>query len=329
MRLRLGLKISLNDLLRPIQAELNTFQRHFEESLKSRVFLINQVMKYVIAQKGKKMRPMLLLLAARLNGECNERTYAAATLVEVLHTATLVHDDVVDEAETRRGIPSINSIWRNKVSVLIGDYLFSKALVKMVDLKHPHMLDLLSTTADRLVTGEIDQIDRARSDSMTEEAYYDMIADKTASLVATGCKLGAMTTTEDPAAWEAMWQYGLNFGIAFQIKDDLFDFEGRAATVGKPIGLDVKHNMVTLPVIHAMEQADITTRRQFKRILRRGDDPQKEVLAFVRDFGGLDYAHQRLDHYSERARAALAPFADNAVHHSLDQFIDFNIQREK
>ncbi|MBT5271400.1 MAG: polyprenyl synthetase family protein [Candidatus Marinimicrobia bacterium] len=239
------MKISLDDLLRPIQAELNSFQHYFENSLKSHVFLINQVMKYVIAQKGKKMRPMLLLLSAKLSGECTEQTYSAATLVEVLHTATLVHDDVVDEAETRRGLPSINSIWRNKISVLIGDYLFSKALVKMVALKHPEMLELLANTANKLVTGEIDQIDRARSDTMTEDAYYAMIEDKTASLLATGCKLGAMTTSDDQKVWDALYEYGRNFGIAFQIKDDLFDFEGRASSVGKPIGLDVKHNMVT------------------------------------------------------------------------------------
>lgn len=325
------MKISLNDLLRPIQPELNLFQRHFEESLKSHVFLINQVMKYVIAQKGKKMRPMLLLLSARLNGECNDTTYAAATLVEVLHTATLVHDDVVDEAETRRGLPSINSIWRNKVSVLIGDYLFSKALIKMVELGDGHMLTELSQTADRLVTGEIDQIDRARSDTMTEEAYYNMIGDKTASLLAAGCKLGAMTTSDDPQAWDAMQRYGQSFGIAFQIKDDLFDFEGRAATVGKPIGLDVKHNMVTLPIIHAMSNASKSEQREFKNMMKRRklDGKQARVLDFVTRNGGLDYTREKLQEYSEQAKNALSMFPEGPVKHSLSQFVDFNIQREK
>jgi len=325
------LKISLDDLLRPIQAELNSFQHYFERSLKSHVFLINQVMKFVIAQKGKKMRPMLLLLAAKLNGECNEQTYSAATLVEVLHTATLVHDDVVDEAETRRGLPSINSIWRNKISVLIGDYLFSKALVQMVALKHPDMLDLLANTANKLVTGEIDQIDRARSDTMTEAAYYDMIEDKTASLLATGCKLGAMTTSSDEAAWEALYEYGRNFGIAFQIKDDLFDFEGRPASVGKPIGLDVKHNMVTLPIIHALQQADRNEQREFKRMLKKSNDQtvQKSVLAFINRFGGLEYTKLRLQDYSDKAKASLAGFPDSPAKHSMLGFIDFNIQREK
>jgi len=288
-------------------------------------------MKYVIAQKGKKMRPMLLILAARLNGECNERTYSAATLVEVLHTATLVHDDVVDEAETRRGLPSINSIWRNKVSVLIGDYLFSKALIKMVNLGDTKMIQLLAETADRLVTGEIDQIDRARSDTMTEAAYYEMIADKTASLLASGCQLGAMTTTADEDAWQAMHEYGLNFGIAFQIKDDLFDFEGRAATVGKPIGLDVKHNMLTLPVIHAMEQAGAAEARAFRKLMRRGSSRkiQREVMEFITTHGGLDYTRQRLLDYSEKARQALVYFPEGPIRYSMDQFIDFNIQREK
>lgn len=325
------LKISLDDLLRPIQAELNSFQHYFEDSLKSHVFLINQVMKYVIAQKGKKMRPMLLLLSAKISGECNEQTYSAATLVEVLHTATLVHDDVVDEAETRRGLPSINSIWRNKISVLIGDYLFSKALVKMVALKHPEMLDLLASTANKLVTGEIDQIDRARSDTMTEAAYYDMIEDKTASLLATGCKLGAMTTSDDPAVWEALYEYGRNFGIAFQIKDDLFDFEGRAASVGKPIGLDVKHNMVTLPLIHALQQCDKEEVREFKRMVKRGTDAriQRDVLAFINIHGGLEYTKQKLQDYSDKAKAALQGFPDSPIKYSMTQFIDFNIQREK
>jgi len=321
----------LDDLLRPIQAELNSFQHYFENSLKSHVFLINQVMKYVIAQKGKKMRPMLLLLSAKLSGECNEQTYSAATLVEVLHTATLVHDDVVDEAETRRGLPSINSIWRNKISVLIGDYLFSKALVKMVALKHPEMLDLLANTANKLVTGEIDQIDRARSDTMTEAAYYAMIEDKTASLLATGCKLGAMTTSDDQAVWDALYEYGRNFGIAFQIKDDLFDFEGRASSVGKPIGLDVKHNMVTLPLIHALQQCDKQEKREFKRIIKQGSDRaiQQYVLEFINRYGGLEYTKQKLQDYSDKAKATLDGFPDSPIKHSMTQFIEFNIQREK
>ncbi|MCF7826695.1 MAG: polyprenyl synthetase family protein [Candidatus Marinimicrobia bacterium] len=325
------MKISLDDLLRPIQAELNSFQHYFENSLKSHVFLINQVMKYVIAQKGKKMRPMLLLLCAKLSGECNEQTYSAATLVEVLHTATLVHDDVVDEAETRRGLPSINSIWRNKISVLIGDYLFSKALVKMVALKHPEMLDLLANTANKLVTGEIDQIDRARSDTMTEEAYYAMIEDKTASLLATGCKLGAMTTSDDQAVWDALYEYGRNFGIAFQIKDDLFDFEGRASSVGKPIGLDVKHNMVTLPLIHALQQCGPQEKREFKRIIKQGSDRaiQQYVLDFINSYGGLEYTKQKLQDYSDKAKATLNGFPDSPIKHSMTQFIEFNIQREK
>jgi len=325
------LKISLDDLLRPIQAELNSFQHYFENALKSHVFLINQVMKYVIAQKGKKMRPMLLLLSAKLSGDCTEQTYSAATLVEVLHTATLVHDDVVDEAETRRGLPSINSIWRNKISVLIGDYLFSKALVKMVALKHPEMLALLAHTADKLVSGEIDQIDRARSDTMTEEAYYAMIEDKTASLLATGCKLGAMTTSDDEKVWDALYEYGRNFGIAFQIKDDLFDFEGRASSVGKPIGLDVKHNMVTLPLIHALQQCDKPAQREFKRILKRGSDKliQQNVLEFINRYGGLEYTKAKLQDYSDKAKASLTGFPDSPIKYSMIQFIDFNIQREK
>ena len=325
------MKISLDDLLRPIQAELNSFQHYFENSLKSHVFLINQVMKYVIAQKGKKMRPMLLLLSARLSGECTEQTYSAATLVEVLHTATLVHDDVVDEAETRRGLPSINSIWRNKISVLIGDYLFSKALVQMVTLKHPEMLKLLAHTADKLVSGEIDQIDRARSDTMTEDAYYAMIEDKTASLLATGCKLGAMTTSDDQKVWDALFEYGRNFGIAFQIKDDLFDFEGRASSVGKPIGLDVKHNMVTLPLIHALQQCDKQEQREFKRMIKKGSDKviQQNVLEFINRYGGLEYTKQKLQDYSDKAKATLKDFPDSSVKHSMIQFIDFNIQREK
>ena len=325
------MKISLDDLLRPIQAELNSFQHYFENSLKSHVFLINQVMKYVIAQKGKKMRPMLLLLSAKLSGECTEQTYSAATLVEVLHTATLVHDDVVDEAETRRGLPSINSIWRNKISVLIGDYLFSKALVKMVALKHPEMLELLANTANKLVTGEIDQIDRARSDTMTEDAYYAMIEDKTASLLATGCKLGAMTTSDDQKVWDALYEYGRNFGIAFRIKDDLFDFEGRASSVGKPIGLDVKHNMVTLPLIHALQQCDKQEQREFKRMIKKGSDKviQQNVLEFINRYGGLEYTKQKLQDYSDKAKTTLSDFPDSAVKHSMIQFIDFNIQREK
>ena len=325
------MKISLNDLIRPVHAEFNAFQHEFEDMLKSHVFLINQVMRYVVAQKGKKLRPLLLLLAAKLRGECASDTYRAACLVEALHTATLVHDDVVDEAETRRGLPSINSIWRNKVSVLIGDYLFSKALINMVKIGNPKLLTLLSTTAEKLVTGEIDQIDRARSDSMTEEAYFQMIDDKTASLLAAGCQLGIMTSSEDEADWQALHDYGHNFGIAFQLKDDLFDFEGRESSVGKPIGLDLKHNMVTLPLIHTFSQITPAEQKQIKRSLSKGKDSanQKMVLELVKRTGGLDHAKLRLREYSDRAIQSLERFPDTAARHSLIQFVEFNIQREK
>ena len=325
------MKISLNDLIRPVQAEFNTFQHEFEDMLKSHVFLINQVMKYVVAQKGKKLRPMLLLLAAKLRGDCNADSYRAACLVEALHTATLVHDDVVDEAETRRGLPSINSIWRNKVSVLIGDYLFSKALINMVHIGNPKLLTLLSSTADRLVTGEIDQIDRARSDTMTEEAYFQMIDDKTASLLSAGCQMGVMTASEDEADWQALHDYGHNFGIAFQLKDDLFDFEGRESSVGKPIGLDLKHNMVTLPLIHTFSQIEKSEQKRIKRALSKGKDKtnQKMVLELVQKTGGLDHAKQRLREYSDRAILALERFPDTPAKFSLTQFVEYNIQREK
>jgi octaprenyl-diphosphate synthase len=325
------MNISINDLLKPIHAEMITFERVFEESLKSHVFLINQVMKYMVAHKGKKMRPMLLVLAAKLGGECTDQTYTSASLIEVLHTATLIHDDVVDEAETRRGLPSINSIWRNKISILIGDYLFSKALINMVNLENPEALKLLSHTANRLVTGEIDQIDRAKSDTMTEEAYYNMIDDKTASLVASACQLGIMSTSDDPKAWAALNAFGKNFGIAFQIKDDLFDFEGRAATVGKPVGLDVKHNMVTLPLIYTFNQMNKKEAQKLKRSWRKMDDKkaQKEVLDTIKSSGGLDYTKQMLENFSQKAVESLNMFEDSSVKDSLTQFVAFNIQRQK
>jgi len=324
-------KISLNDLIRPVQPEFNSFQHQFEDILKSHVFLINQVMKYVVAQKGKKLRPLLLLLAAKLKGECSEDTYRAASLVEALHTATLVHDDVVDEAETRRGLPSINSIWRNKVSVLIGDYLFSKTLINMVYIGNTRLMRLLSETADRLVTGEIDQIDRARSDTMTEKAYFQMIDDKTASLIAAGCQMGIMTTSDNPDDWQALHDYGHNFGIAFQLKDDLFDFEGREASVGKPIGLDLKHNMVTLPLIHTFSQIDSGKQKRIKRALIKGKKAgnQNMVLELVRRTGGLEHAKQRLREFSDQAIQALDRFPDSPAKFSLTQFVEFNIQREK
>jgi len=193
------------------------------------------------------------------------------------------------------------------------------------------MLELLAVTADKLVTGEIDQIDRARSDTMTEDAYYAMIEDKTASLLATGCKLGAMTTSNDKDAWDALYEYGRNFGIAFQIKDDLFDFEGRASAVGKPIGLDVKHNMVTLPLIHALQQCNKDEQRAFKRMIKRGSDKeiQNNVLEFINRYGGLEYTKEKLQEYSDKAKATLERFPESPVKHSMIQFIDFNIQREK
>jgi len=324
-------KLSLKEIKSVVSGEMDSFEHAFSESMESHVFLINKIAKYIVSQRSKKIRPLLVILASKLCGEPNENTYQAAVLVELIHTATLIHDDVVDGAEIRRGIPSINAVWKNKISILMGDYLFSKALINMIKLKDFEALELLSDTAERLSSGEILQIEKARSDGMDEDVYYDMIKDKTASLISAACRLGAITVGDNREQADALAEYGENLGIAFQIKDDLFEFVGKKSIIGKPVGRDVKENMLTLPLLHTVENLPDKESRKILKTMKRGAKTKqvKEIVQKVATNGGVSYARDRLRDYTKSAIDALTIFPDNQYKQSLIDFATFNMVREK
>ena len=323
--------VTLSDLRAPVTEELKAFREAFNSALKTDVHLVNLIAKYMVAHRGKRLRPLLAILSGRLCGVPGQNTLAAAVLVELLHTATLVHDDVVDDAETRRGQPSVKSIWKNKISVLMGDFLLSKALINMVSLRNFEALELLSNTAVRLSKGEILQMEKARSNGMDEEIYFRMVKDKTASLISTACELGALTTSGSEEHRAALRDYGENLGIAFQIRDDLFDFTGRARSIGKPTGGDVKQNLITLPLIHALDSAQSRSARKMVKALRRGRKKAEamQVVAFVEENGGIDYSWRKIHERSERAAEALVAFEDSPIKRSLLDFLQYNIKRTK
>ncbi len=323
--------LSLKEIRQVVSREMEEFNHAFTRSMDSRVYLIKKIANYITKQRSKKVRPMLLLLSARLCGDPTGNTYQAAVLVELIHTATLIHDDVVDGAEIRRGLPSINAVWKNKISVLMGDYLFSKALINMIKLEDFEALRLLSDTAERLSSGEILQIEKARSDGMDEEIYYEMIKDKTASLISAACRLGAITVSDDPAQADALAEYGENLGMAFQIKDDLFEFVGKRSIIGKPVGRDVKENIITLPLLHTVETLPDRESKKLLKTLKRGpkNTQVKEIVEKVANNGGVAYAKEKLQEFTEQAVGALDIFPENQYKDALVDFATFNMVRQK
>ncbi|HKJ69836.1 MAG TPA: polyprenyl synthetase family protein [bacterium] len=328
---KINRRIRLRDIKSVVSEEIRTFEEEFTDSMQSRVFLINKIASYITRQRSKKIRPILVLISSRLCGEPTQNTYQAAVLMELLHTATLIHDDVVDDADIRRGLPSINAVWKNKISVLMGDYLFSKALINMIKLRDFNALQLLSDTAERLSSGEILQIEKARSSGMNEDIYYEMIRDKTASLISAACELGAITVTDESEQIQALSEYGENLGMAFQIKDDLFEFEGKKSIIGKPVGKDVKENIITLPVLHTIKQLPEKESKKMLQIMRRGPKNKqvKEIVEKVASNGGVQYAKEKLKVFSERATSALDLFPESKYKQALIDFTTFNIIRKK
>lgn len=329
--LNLERNLRLRDIQAVVEHEMQRFEKAFALSMRSEVFLINKVAAYITRQRSKKIRPLLVLISSKLCGEPTENTYQAAVLMELMHTATLIHDDVVDDAEIRRGLASINAVWKNKIAVLMGDYLFSKTLVNMIKLRDFDALQLLSDTAERLSSGEILQIEKARSTGMNEEIYYQMIRDKTASLISAACELGGITVTDDAEQIQALSAYGENLGMAFQIKDDLFEFEGKKSIIGKPVGKDVKENMVTLPVLHTVKNLPEKESKKMLRTMRRGPKNKqvKEIIRQVSNNGGVTYAKEKLREYSGRAVDALTVFPDSEFKQALIDFTTFNMVRTK
>jgi len=321
--------IDIETLRQPIQQHFERFEEAFRATLRSEITLINTIHRYILAQEGKKIRPILLLLSARLCGEPNHQSYVAASLVEILHTATLVHDDIVDESDIRRGQPSVRAIWKNQISVLLGDYLFSKSLRNMLSLRNFEALDMLAETSELLSSGELLQLEKSYRNTMDEEVYYQMIWAKTASLFATACKLGAITGGAEPALQQRLWAYGRNLGMAFQIKDDLFDCTGSKAVVGKPTGRDIKSNLITLPLLYTLQALPDDQSSRIREQLKKNlsDAELSEICALIEDKGGLRYTRAVLRDFSRKAREQLKDFPDSAVRESLAAFVDFNEAR--
>ncbi|HTO94089.1 MAG TPA: polyprenyl synthetase family protein [Bacteroidota bacterium] len=323
--------MTLQEIAHPIQPHLDAFAQVFRHSLRSRVGLVELVTKYIVRQKGKKVRPILVLLSADLCGGVNQKTYRGATLVEILHTATLVHDDVVDDADTRRGFPSINAIWKNKIAVLMGDYLLSRGLLLSLENDDVQFLKITSTAVRRMSEGELHQIQKVRKLDMDEETYLRIIGDKTASLLATCCEIGAASSTTDPERQRALREFGENVGLAFQIRDDLLDYVGRRSITGKPTGLDLNEKKLTLPLIHALRTAPRGEGKDVLAMIRNGGKTMKvqKVIEFVKDYGGLDYARTQAEHYAGQAKALLDGFPASPSKKSLIAFADFVVTREK
>ncbi len=322
----------LDKIITPIAGDLLRYETEFKAALDSEIKLINSVSNYLIKNKGKSFRPILTLLCSRLCGQPTKNTYKAAAMMELLHVATLIHDDIVDDAKTRRGKPSIKQIWKNKISVLMGDYILSKALINMVSLKDFEALDLISNTAEKLSAGEILQMEKSITRNMTKNIYYDMINQKTASLISSSCELGAITTSKSDIDRKATSEYGKNLGMAFQIKDDLFDFLGSEFQTGKESGGDVKKNMLTLPLIYSIESTSRKERNRLKAIIRKkkkSSETIMEIKEIIEKSGGFYYANKKLDEFSSNAIDSISSYNDGEIKNSLIELVHFNKDRDR
>jgi|TARA_B110000967_G_scaffold8711_1_gene8705 octaprenyl-diphosphate synthase len=324
------LATSLAYIKSPIENELKIFEDKFKDSVKSKVPLLDTIMNYIVKRKGKQMRPLLVLHCAKLFGEVNETTYRGAALVELLHTATLVHDDVVDESNMRRGFFSINALWKNKVAVLVGDYLLSKGLLLSLKNKDFKALEILSSAVEQMSEGELLQMEKARKLDITEEVYFDIITKKTASLLASCCGIGANSTGVSEEVLEDVIAMGEAVGIAFQIKDDLFDYGDNK--IGKPTGIDIIEKKMTLPLIYALNVADKGERRKIIKVIKNSKKSKadiQEVIQFVKTKGGIEYAQTRMLEYKKKAEDLLNSIPTESSTEYLKALIDYVIERKK
>ncbi|RLD24021.1 MAG: polyprenyl synthetase family protein [Bacteroidetes bacterium] len=324
------MKQKLAEIKAPIAKEIDEFEKKFRASMKSNVLLLDKIMSYIVKRKGKQMRPMFVFLTAGTVGEITESTYRGASLIELLHTATLVHDDVVDDSNYRRGFFSINALWKNKIAVLVGDYLLSRGLLLSVEHKEFDMLEIVSTAMKEMSEGELMQMEKARRLDITEEVYFDIIRQKTASLIASCCAAGASSTNADTTTIERMRLFGEKVGMAFQIKDDLFDFGTKE--IGKPVGIDIKEKKMTLPLIYALQNATWNEKRKIINIVKNKSHISakvNEVIAFVKQSGGLEYAIQVMNKFADEAFAILQEFPDSEYKSSLSSMVSFTISRQK
>lgn len=320
----------LLEIQNPIKEEMKLFEKKFQESMRSKAPLLDRIMGFIVRRKGKQMRPMFVLLTAQMFGGINETTYRGASLIELLHTATLVHDDVVDDAQYRRGFFSINALWKNKIAVLVGDYLLSKGLLLSVENKEFGLLEIVSNAVREMSEGELLQIEKARKLDISEDIYFEIIRQKTATLISSCCEVGAYSTKTSEQDQQRAASFGEKVGMAFQIKDDLFDYGEEE--IGKPRGIDIQEKKLTLPLIYSLNQSSYLEKRKVIRMIKGSAKDRKKVqkvIEFVRSKGGIEYAKGVMNKLKKEAMEILRSFPDSQSRHSLEALVEFTISRKR
>ena len=323
--------MNLQEIILPIAGEMKTLEERFRTAMRSKVAFVDIITRYIVRQKGKKIRPVLVLLTAKACGGINDSTFRGASLVEILHTATLIHDDVVDDADTRRGLASINAVWKNKIAVLMGDYLLAKGLLLSLDNDEFLFLKIISESVRRMSEAEILQIAKSRHLDIDEPTYLRIISDKTASLLSTCTQIGCASASDDPEVLQRMKDFGENVGMVFQIRDDLLDYVGRRSITGKPSGLDMKEKKLTLPLIHSLASAPRAQSKTILNIIKNGAGKKElqTVVDFAHEYGGIEYTLKKARDYSERAFAALDILPPSDAKESLTSFVGYVLERSK
>ena len=321
---------SLKEIQRPVEVEMIDFEKKFRQSMSSKVMLLDKITRYIVKRKGKQMRPLFVFLSAGCVGKISDKTHRGAALIELLHTATLVHDDVVDDAHYRRGFFSINALWKNKIAVLVGDFLLSRGLLLSIDNGDNELLKIVSEAVRDMSEGELLQMEKARKLDIDEEVYYEVIRQKTASLIKSCCKVGAASVGADHETIEKMGAFGEAVGMAFQIKDDLFDYG--SDEIGKPTGIDIKEKKMTLPLIYALNNATRSQKKLIKKYVKLAEKKPKlvqEVIDFVKKSGGIDYAISVMENYHNQAKEILNSLPTSNYKSSLEDLVQFTIERTK
>jgi len=322
---------TIREIKKPIQQEMLLFEKKFKSSLNSNVPLLDKILHYIVKRKGKQMRPMFVFLSGKLFGDVNESSFRAASLIELLHTATLVHDDVIDDANMRRGFFSINALWKNKIAVLVGDYLLSQGLLMSLENQEYDLLQIVSKAVKEMSEGELLQIEKARKLDIEEDVYFEIIRQKTATLIAACCACGAVAANQDKETVERMRKFGELIGIAFQMKDDLFDYYNEDL-IGKPTGIDIKEQKMTLPLIYTLKNSDKKQKKFITQTVKNHNTNSErvaEVLDIVKRSGGIDYTIDKMKSYQKEALQVLKTFDDNESRKSLELLVTFVIERKK
>lgn len=324
------MSLKLQDIQAPVSSEMEAFEKKFRHSMRSNVMLLDKITGYIVRRKGKQMRPLFVFLSAGVAGTISDATYRGASLIELLHTATLVHDDVVDDAHYRRGFFSINALWKNKIAVLVGDFLLSRGLLLSVEHGDFDLLKIVSHAVKEMSEGELLQMEKARKLDITEDIYYEVIRQKTASLIVSCCEVGASSAGATPDMIKRMGEFGLNVGMAFQIKDDLFDYG--AYQIGKPTGIDIKEKKLTLPLLHALKQVSKPERGRVYKLIKESEKKSAnvgEVIDFVVANGGMEYAKMVMEEFHKKAIEVLETFPDSDYKKSLKELVQYTIDRSK